>query len=147
MMCASLPSSILSTGRRKDRAGADDECSAVAALGGPDARFLIPRGPDPAAVCRSSFGVGYGTDAHQDVKFLKGTTTLAFKFQGGVVVSVDSRSTMGAYIASQTVKKVIEINPFLLGTMAGGAADCAFWEPTSACSAACTSCATRSASP
>ena len=29
---------------------------------------------------------------------------------------------MGPYIASQTVKKVIEINPFLLGTMAGGAA-------------------------
>ena len=30
--------------------------------------------------------------------------------------------------ASQTVKKVIEINPFLLGTMAGGAADCMFWQ-------------------
>ena len=30
--------------------------------------------------------------------------------------------------ASQTVKKVIEINPFLLGTMAGGAADCQFWQ-------------------
>ena len=30
--------------------------------------------------------------------------------------------------ASQTVKKVIEINPYLLGTMAGGAADCQFWE-------------------
>ena len=30
--------------------------------------------------------------------------------------------------ASQTVKKVIEINPYLLGTMAGGAADCSFWE-------------------
>ena len=30
--------------------------------------------------------------------------------------------------ASQTVKKVIEINPYLLGTMAGGAADCAYWE-------------------
>lgn len=31
-------------------------------------------------------------------------------------------------VASQTVKKVIEINPYLLGTMAGGAADCSFWE-------------------
>ena len=30
--------------------------------------------------------------------------------------------------ASQSVKKVIEINPFLLGTMAGGAADCQYWE-------------------
>uniref|UniRef100_A0A7S1TWW3 proteasome endopeptidase complex n=1 Tax=Phaeomonas parva TaxID=124430 RepID=A0A7S1TWW3_9STRA len=38
------------------------------------------------------------------------------------------RSTMGSYIASGTVKKVIEINPYLLGTMAGGAADCSFWE-------------------
>ena len=55
---------------------------------------------------------------------MKGTTTLAFKFQGGVIVSVDSRATQGPFIASQTVKKVIEINPFLLGTMAGGAADC-----------------------
>jgi 20S proteasome subunit beta 5 len=35
---------------------------------------------------------------------------------------------MGSYIASQTVKKIIEINPYLLGTMAGGAADCSFWE-------------------
>ena len=26
------------------------------------------------------------------------------------------------------MKKVIEINEYLLGTMAGGAADCAFWE-------------------
>ena len=30
--------------------------------------------------------------------------------------------------ASGSVKKIIEINPYLLGTMAGGAADCAFWE-------------------
>jgi len=54
--------------------------------------------------------------------------TLAFIFKGGVIVAVDSRSSMGSYIASQTVKKVIEINPYLLGTMAGGAADCSFWE-------------------
>ncbi len=29
--------------------------------------------------------------------------------------------------ASQSVKKIIEINPYMLGTMAGGAADCQFW--------------------
>lgn len=62
------------------------------------------------------------------MKFAKGTTTLAFKFNGGIIVSVDSRSTMGAYIASGTVQKVIEMNPYLLGTMAGGAADCSYWE-------------------
>lgn len=37
-------------------------------------------------------------------------------------------STPATPTASQTVKKVIEINPYLLGTMAGGAADCQFWE-------------------
>ncbi|ELU16739.1 hypothetical protein CAPTEDRAFT_41193, partial [Capitella teleta] len=57
-----------------------------------------------------------------------GTTTLAFKFKHGVIVAVDSRATAGDWIASQTVKKVIEINPYLLGTMAGGAADCQYWE-------------------
>lgn len=62
------------------------------------------------------------------IKFKHGTTTLGFKFKHGVIIAVDSRATAGAYIASQTVKKVIEINPFLLGTMAGGAADCSFWE-------------------
>jgi len=35
---------------------------------------------------------------------------------------------MGSYIGSGTVKKVIEISRYLLGTMAGGAADCSFWE-------------------
>ena len=44
------------------------------------------------------------------------------------MIAVDSRATSGQYIASQTVKKVIEINSYLLGTMAGGAADCLFWE-------------------
>ncbi|KAL6036959.1 hypothetical protein STEG23_033493 [Scotinomys teguina] len=59
---------------------------------------------------------------------LHGTSALAFKFCRGVNVAADSRATAGVYIASQTVKKVIEINPYLLGTMAGGAADCSFWE-------------------
>jgi len=67
-------------------------------------------------------------DSKVKIDFKKGTTTLAFKYQGGVILAVDSRATAGAYIASQTVKKIIEINPYLLGTMAGGAADCQFWE-------------------
>lgn len=57
-----------------------------------------------------------------------GTTTLGFICKDGIVLAVDSRATSGSYIASQTVKKVIEINDRLLGTMAGGAADCQFWE-------------------
>ena len=67
----------------------------------------------------------------QVVEYVKpnhGTTTLGFIFQGGIIIAVDSRESQGSYISSQSVKKVIEINPFLLGTMAGGAADCQFWE-------------------
>jgi len=85
----------------------------------------------PASFKIDAFGRGKGkyySDLNPDIKFAHGTTTLAFIFQGGTVVAVDSRSTQGSYIASQTVKKVIEINPYLLGTMAGGAADCSFWE-------------------
>ncbi|KAG8710486.1 Proteasome subunit beta type-5 [Ceratobasidium sp. 395] len=91
--------------------------------------FAIPRVPDPTAFLRLH------TDDHADpncrIKIQHGTTTLAFRFQGGIIVSVDSRATAGSYIAwaaSGTVKKVIEINKFLLGTMAGGAADCQYWE-------------------
>ncbi|XP_078391492.1 proteasome subunit beta type-5-like [Cetorhinus maximus] len=64
----------------------------------------------------------------EKIEILHGTTTLGFRFDHGVIVAVDSRATAGSYVASQTVKKVIEINPYLLGTMAGGAADCSFWE-------------------
>lgn len=60
--------------------------------------------------------------------FSKGTTTLAFEFKEGVLVAVDARATQGSFISSNEVRKVIEINDFLLGTMAGGAADCQFWE-------------------
>lgn len=61
------------------------------------------------------------------VKPAHGTTTLGFCYKDGLIVAVDSRASMGTYISSQTVKKVVEINPYLLGTMAGGAADCQFW--------------------
>ena len=67
---------------------------------------------------------------YQD-KFLKvshGTTTLAFICRAGIIISVDSRASIGNFIGSPSVKKVIEINSYLLGTMAGGAADCFFWE-------------------
>ncbi|KAJ1618650.1 nucleophile aminohydrolase [Pavlovales sp. CCMP2436] len=64
----------------------------------------------------------------EHLKIVHGTTTLAFKYKSGVIVAVDSRASAGAYIASQNVKKVIEINQFLLGTMAGGAADCQYWQ-------------------
>ncbi|GFU22471.1 proteasome subunit beta type-5 [Nephila pilipes] len=62
------------------------------------------------------------------LQFNKGTTTLAFRYQGGVIVAVDSRATGGSFINSNEVEKIIAINDYLLGTMAGGAADCVYWE-------------------
>lgn len=86
------------------------------------------------------------------MEFDHGTTTLGFRFQGGVILAVDSRATGGSYIGSQTMKKIVEINEFLLGnfpmitsitvsisilffsysyyigTLAGGAADCVYWD-------------------
>uniref|UniRef100_A0A1B6EFU3 Proteasome subunit beta n=1 Tax=Clastoptera arizonana TaxID=38151 RepID=A0A1B6EFU3_9HEMI len=61
------------------------------------------------------------------MKFDHGTTTLGFIYQGGIVLAVDSRATGGQYIGSGTMKKICEINDFLLGTLAGGAADCVYW--------------------
>eukprot|EP00474_Spongospora_subterranea_P008716 CRZ09174.1 hypothetical protein [Spongospora subterranea] len=70
----------------------------------------------------------YSNPIAPDMKYAHGTTTLGFVFKGGVLIAVDSRASMGSYIGSGTVKKVIEINERLLGTMAGGAADCSYWE-------------------
>ncbi|XP_070575932.1 proteasome subunit beta type-5-like [Ptychodera flava] len=87
-------------------------------------KFQVPTFSDPAEYLKQ-----FDNESSDiRIRFNHGTTTLAFKFQHGVIVAVDSRATAGPFIASQTVKKVIEINPYLLGTMAGGAADCSFWE-------------------
>ena len=53
---------------------------------------------------------------------------MGFCFQGGILLAVDSRASMGSFLSSEQVRKVIEINDYLLGTMAGGAADCSYWE-------------------
>jgi 5'-3' exonuclease/20S proteasome alpha/beta subunit len=59
--------------------------------------------------------------------FEHGTTTLSFVFQDGIIVAVDSRASLGNFVGSKTVEKVLPINSHMLGTMAGGAADCSFW--------------------
>jgi 20S proteasome subunit beta 5 len=59
--------------------------------------------------------------------FEHGTTTLSFIFQDGIIVAVDSRATLGNFVGSKTVQKVLPINSHMLGTMAGGAADCSYW--------------------
>ncbi|KAM0699838.1 hypothetical protein Q7P36_000049 [Cladosporium allicinum] len=88
-------------------------------------QFALPPTASPSQWLRAM------TDDHSNpqcpIKIAHGTTTLAFRHKGGIVVATDSRATAGDWIASQTVKKVIEINSCLLGTMAGGAADCQYW--------------------
>ncbi|XP_069055114.1 proteasome subunit beta type-8 [Lepisosteus oculatus] len=86
--------------------------------------FAVPLGVDPAAFLQSCSADRGGVS----IELEHGTTTLAFKFRGGVVVAVDSRASAGRYIASKDTNKVIEINPYLLGTMSGSAADCQYWE-------------------
>ncbi len=90
--------------------------------------FMLPNVADPAEYCRDNFKVKYTEDNNQTLKFEKGTTTLAFIYQGGIVVAVDSRSTMGPFVSSGKVKKVNPINEYILATLAGGAADCQYWQ-------------------
>jgi len=89
-----------------------------------DIGFQMPNVSDPAAFLNT---VWEGAGAPPRLEFKHGTTTLGFKFDNGVIIAVDSRASMGNVVSSQTVKKCIEVNPYLLGTMAGGAADCSFW--------------------
>ncbi|KAI3358149.1 hypothetical protein L3Q82_003153 [Scortum barcoo] len=85
--------------------------------------FAVPLGVDPSGFLKSC-----SRDGGVCIELEHGTTTLAFKFRHGVIVAVDSRATAGRYVASNSVNKVIEINPYLLGTMSGSAADCKYWE-------------------
>lgn len=87
--------------------------------------LALPRGMQPTEFFRSLGGNG---ESKVQIEMAHGTTTLAFKFQHGVIVAVDSRASAGNYIATLKVNKVIEINPYLLGTMSGCAADCLYWE-------------------
>lgn len=56
------------------------------------------------------------------LEFAHGTTTLSFIFEGddgGIVAAVDSRASIGQFVGSKTVQKVLPINNHMLGTMAG----------------------------
>lgn len=61
------------------------------------------------------------------IEFAHGTTTISFRFNGGIIAAVDSRASIGNFVGSKTVQKVLPVSRNILGTMAGGAADCSFW--------------------
>eukprot|EP01041_Mallomonas_annulata_P006282 gene6282-12723_t len=56
-----------------------------------------------------------------------GTTTLAMIYKNEIICAVDSRATVGDYVGSSTVKKIFPLTKSMIATMAGGAADCAYW--------------------
>mmetsp|Transcript_12764 Transcript_12764/g.38000 ORF Transcript_12764/g.38000 Transcript_12764/m.38000 type:complete len:269 (-) Transcript_12764:30-836(-) len=55
-----------------------------------------------------------------------GTTTVAFRYDGGTCCCVDSRASLGSFVG-QPAEKIIPISKRALGTMAGSAADCTAW--------------------
>ncbi|XP_078037042.1 proteasome beta5 subunit [Augochlora pura] len=93
-----------------------------------NAHLAIPPYIEPAETLNR---LAAGTDETGNqikIKFDHGTTTLGFQYQGGIVLAVDSRATGGQFIGSSSMKKIVEINDYLLGTLAGGAADCVYWD-------------------
>jgi 20S proteasome subunit beta 5 len=114
--------------KRHDRATKRGTEAEEMALMETPSHFVLPGLQQPQDFLAGAFTNKGDTANDPALKFLHGTTTLGFIFQGGIVLAVDSRASMGSYIGSQTVKKCIEITPYLLGTMAGGAADCQYWE-------------------
>mmetsp|Transcript_28628 Transcript_28628/g.42504 ORF Transcript_28628/g.42504 Transcript_28628/m.42504 type:complete len:1156 (-) Transcript_28628:42-3509(-) len=75
----------------------------------------------------SEEGNSFSPPSPPPLEFAHGTTTLSFTFQGGIIVAVDSRASIGNFVGSKTTQKVLPVNKNILGTMAGGAADCSFW--------------------
>lgn len=88
-------------------------------------RFEFSAQPSPWAFVSAQHDAKSGKPLFN---FRRGTTTLAFCFRDGIIVAVDSRASMGSFVSSETVRKIIDINDRFLGTMAGGAADCQYWQ-------------------
>lgn len=44
------------------------------------------------------------TNRDAKIKLAHGTTTLAFRFKGGIIVAVDSRATAGSYIGASACR-------------------------------------------
>jgi 20S proteasome subunit beta 5 len=96
-----------------------------------DSRPLQPADvPDPCAFIKEHLHFSYETDRNANdtrIAAWHGTTCLSFIYDGGIVVAVDSRASGGSFIFSGTVMKILQISPTMIGTMAGGAADCQYW--------------------
>jgi len=74
-----------------------------------------------------SFLFDFGVSSTPPIDIAHGTTTISFLFKGGIVAAVDSRASIGSFVGSKTTQKVLPVSKTILGTMAGGAADCSYW--------------------
>ncbi|EDW39758.1 GL14524 [Drosophila persimilis] len=61
------------------------------------------------------------------LKIDHGTTALGFVYQGGIVLCADSRSSSGINVTTQTMDKIVPVSSQIVGTLAGGSADCTYW--------------------
>lgn len=59
----------------------------------------------------------------EQMKPMKGTTTVAVTFDGGVVLAADRRATMGTFIASKEVDKIALVGDRIALTLAGAQGD------------------------
>jgi 20S proteasome subunit beta 5 len=86
--------------------------------------------PDPCEFIKNHLHFSYQREQNADgtkMAAFHGTTCLSFIYNGGIVIAVDSRATGGSFVHSGTVMKILDIAPCMVGTMAGGAADCQYW--------------------
>src|SRR6202021_2620066 len=82
---------------------ATDEDTAIFSPSTSIPTFSLPPIANPTSFLRTHIDDHVNPNCH--IKLAHGTTTLAFRFDGGIVVAVDSRATAGNWIASQPVKK------------------------------------------
>jgi proteasome beta subunit len=59
----------------------------------------------------------------EEVKTLKGTTTVGLVCSDGIILAADKRATMGYFIANREVDKIFQIDDTLGVTVAGGVGD------------------------
>jgi 20S proteasome subunit beta 1 len=95
-------------------------------------RFMDRELLDPARVMESGpkrgDGVPVGAHTEGNLDFLKeavdlGTSIMAVKYDGGVVIGADSRTSTGAYIANRVSDKVTAIDERIYVCRSGSAAD------------------------
>ncbi|NCC71473.1 hypothetical protein EOM09_07910 [bacterium] len=59
----------------------------------------------------------------EDIKFMKGTTTLGIVAKDGIVLAADMKASMGNFVADTSASKIYTINDHIALTLAGSQGD------------------------